>query len=79
MFDLTASTDITGGNSGSALLDAQGRMIGLVFDGNIHSLGGEYAYDGALNRTVALSALAIGQGLDKVYGDGRLLRELRGP
>jgi hypothetical protein len=79
VFNLTATTDIIGGNSGSPLIDAQGRMIGLVFDGNIHSLGGEYAYDGALNRTVALSAVAIGQGLDKVYNAQRLLAELRGP
>ncbi|HUO21020.1 MAG TPA: S46 family peptidase [Caulobacteraceae bacterium] len=79
VFDLTASTDIVGGNSGSPLIDADGRMIGLVFDGNIHSLGGEYAYDGAVNRTIALSAQAIGQGLDKVYDDQRLLQELRTP
>ena len=79
VLDMTASTDIIGGNSGSPLMDAKGRMIGLVFDGNIHSLGGDYAYDGAVNRTVALSAVAIDQALDKVYGDKRLLEELRGP
>ena len=78
VFDLATSTDIIGGNSGSALIDAKGRMIGLVFDGNIHSLGGDYAYDGAVNRTVSLSAVAIGRALDKVYGDKRLLEELRG-
>jgi hypothetical protein len=79
VFNLSTSTDIIGGNSGSALIDAEGRMIGVVFDGNIHSLGGDYLYDGALNRSVALSSAAIGEALAKVYGDTRLLNELREP
>jgi hypothetical protein len=76
VFDLTSSVDIIGGNSGSPLIDAKGRMIGLVFDGNIHSLGGDYAYDGAVNRAISVSSAAIAQALDKVYGQRRLLDEL---
>ena len=78
VFDLTTSTDIIGGNSGSPLIDAKGRMIGLVFDGNILSLGGDYAYDGAVNRAISVSGAAIAQALDKVYGQTRILDELEG-
>ncbi|HEY5290094.1 MAG TPA: S46 family peptidase [Caulobacteraceae bacterium] len=79
VFDISVSTDVTGGNSGSPLIDARGEVIGAVFDGNIHSLGGAFAYDGALNRTVAVSTAAITEALDKVYGDETLVRELRAP
>jgi hypothetical protein len=79
VFDLSTTNDITGGNSGSPLIDAKGEVIGAVFDGNIHSLGGDYAYDGAVNRAVAVSATAIAAALDKVYDDQALLAELREP
>jgi hypothetical protein len=79
VLDLTTTNDIIGGNSGSPLIDAKGRVIGAVFDGNIHSLGGDYAYDGAVNRAVAVSAAAIAEALDKVYDDQRILAELKEP
>jgi hypothetical protein len=47
-----------------------------VFDGNIHSLGGNYGYDGAINRTVAVSTAAVTEALTKVYGQTGLVREL---
>jgi len=78
VFDMSNSTDITGGNSGSPLIDAKGDVIGAVFDGNIHSLGGAFAYDGQLNRAVAVSTAAITEALDKVYGDESLVKELKG-
>jgi hypothetical protein len=78
VFDIAESIDITGGNSGSPLIDARGDVIGAVFDGNIHSLGGAFAYDGAVNRGVAVSTAAITEALDKVYGDTALVRELEG-
>ena len=53
-------------------------MIGLVFDGIILSLGGDYAYDGAVNRAISVSGAAIAQALDKVYGQTRILDELEG-
>ena len=53
-------------------------MIGAIFDGNIHSLGGDYGYDGATNRSVAVSAAAVNEALSKVYGQDRLVRELNG-
>ncbi len=71
-----ATNDIIGGNSGSPVIDAQRRVVGLVFDGNIHSLGGEYAYIPDDNRMVAVDARAIVEALRNVYGFSRLLEEL---
>jgi S1-C subfamily serine protease len=76
IFNVSTSTDVIGGNSGSPLLDREGRVVGAVFDGNIHSLGGEYFYDGALNRSVTVAATAIRAALADVYGMDALLREL---
>jgi hypothetical protein len=78
IFDVSTSTDVTGGNSGSPLLDRDGKVVGAVFDGNIHSLGGEFYYDGALNRSVTVAATAIAAALHDVYGMDALLAELRG-
>ena len=76
VFDVSTTNDIIGGNSGSPLIDARGEVIGAVFDGNIHSLGGDYGYDPVLNRSVAVSTAAISEALDKVYGLKGLLAEL---
>jgi hypothetical protein len=78
VFNVSTSTDVIGGNSGSPLLDREGRVVGAVFDGNIHSLGGEYFYDGALNRSVTVSSTIIRSALAEVYGMGALLAELEG-
>ena len=75
-FNFAATTDIIGGNSGSPVVDRDGRIVGLVFDGNIWSLGGNYGFDEKLNRTVAVDAAAITHVLDKVYGATRILGEL---
>ncbi|HVY85743.1 MAG TPA: S46 family peptidase [Caulobacterales bacterium] len=76
IFNVASSNDIIGGNSGSPLLDRDGRVAGVVFDGNIYSLGGEYFYDGALNRAVSVSATAIRAALIQVYHMDALLAEL---
>ena len=75
-FNFAATTDIVGGNSGSPVVDRDGRIVGLVFDGNIWSLGGNYGFDERLNRTVAIDTAAITHVLDKVYGATRILGEL---
>lgn len=75
-FDLVTTNDIIGGNSGSPLLDKDGKVVGLVFDGNLHSLGGAYGYDETTNRTVSVSSAALLEALDKVYGASRLLGEI---
>jgi hypothetical protein len=52
-------------------------VVGAAFDGNIHSLGGNYAYDGRLNRTVSVTTAAITEALTKVYKADRLVTELK--
>jgi hypothetical protein len=76
VYDFVSTNDIIGGNSGSPVINAKGEVIGAAFDGNIHSLGGSYGYDGALNRTVSVSTAAITEALRNVYDQPRLLREL---
>jgi hypothetical protein len=76
VFDFTSTNDIIGGNSGSPVINAAGEVIGAAFDGNIHSLGGAYGYDEALNRTVSVSTAAITEALRTVYPQPRLLEEL---
>lgn len=75
-FNFSSTNDIIGGNSGSPVVDKDGRIVGLIFDGNIHSLGGDYGYDPATNRAVAVHSAALVEALDKVYGASRLLEEL---
>lgn len=75
-FNVSTTNDIIGGNSGSPLVDKEGRVAGAVFDGNIHSLGGDYIYDARLNRTVAVASTAIKEALVKVYGAEALAAEL---
>ncbi|HRD45990.1 MAG TPA: S46 family peptidase [Caulobacter sp.] len=76
VFDFTTTNDIIGGNSGSPVVNAKGEVIGAAFDGNIHSLGGAYGYDGAINRTVVVSTAAITEALKVVYGRDALVKEL---
>lgn len=78
VFNFTTTNDIIGGNSGSPVLNARGEVIGLVFDGNIHSIAGAYGYDGTVNRAVAVSSVAITEALLKVYGREALVSELLG-
>ncbi len=76
IFNISTTDDIIGGNSGSPMLDAKGDVIGTFFDGNILSLGGDYGFDPAVNRAVALTSQAIEAALTKVYGAGGLTQEL---
>jgi hypothetical protein len=78
VFDISTTNDIIGGNSGSPLINAGGEVIGAIFDGNIHSLGGDYGYDPVLNRSVAVSTASISEALRKVYGEDALAQELAG-
>jgi hypothetical protein len=76
VFNISSENDIIGGNSGSPLINARGEVIGAIFDGNIHSLGGSFYYDAALNRAVSVSTAAITEALNKVYGQPALVAEL---
>ena len=77
-YDFVTTNDIIGGNSGSPVIDRQGRVIGAAFDGNIHSLGGNYGYDGTINRTVVVSTAAVQEALEKIYPAPNLVAELKG-
>jgi hypothetical protein len=77
--NLATSNDIVGGNSGSPLLDAQGNIVGVIFDGNIHSIAGLFWYDPADNRAVAVDTAALLQALRVVYRARSLLHELGAP
>ncbi len=76
VFDISTTNDILGGNSGSPLIGARREVLGAIFDGNIHSLGGSYAFDPALNRSISVSTAAITEALEKVYGQTALVAEL---
>ncbi len=75
-FCISTNNDIVGGNSGSPLIDADGQIVGLMFDGNIHSIAGHYWFDATDNRAIAVHPAIIREALDKVYGAKSLLTEL---
>jgi peptidase S46-like protein len=77
-YDFVTTNDIIGGNSGSPVIDRQGRVIGAAFDGNINSLGGNYGYDGSVNRTVVVSTAAVQEALESIYPAPHLVAELKG-
>ncbi len=74
--NFTTTNDIIGGNSGSPVVNQQGQIVGLVFDGNLGSLGGDYGFDAAVNRTVAVHSAALIEALQQVYGARRLVDEI---
>jgi hypothetical protein len=75
-FCISTNNDIVGGNSGSPLIDADGKIVGLMFDGNIHSIAGHYGFDAKINRAIGVHPAIIREALDKVYGAKALLTEL---
>ncbi len=75
-YDFVTTNDIIGGNSGSPVIDRAGTVIGAAFDGNINSLGGNYGYDGTINRTVVVSTDAVQEALEKIYPAPALVKEL---
>jgi hypothetical protein len=76
VFNFVSNNDIIGGNSGSPVIDAEGRVVGAVFDGNIHSLGGAFGFDDRANRAVSVSTAAITEALRNIYGAQSLVAEL---
>lgn len=77
-YDFVTTNDIIGGNSGSPVIARDGSVIGAAFDGNIHSLGGNYGYDAALNRTVVVSTAAVREAMRTIYPAPALIAELGG-
>jgi hypothetical protein len=77
-FDFVSTNDIIGGNSGSPVINRDGELVGLVFDGDIESMAGDFEYDGTRNRTVAVHSSGMVEGLRKFYGANALADELEG-
>ena len=75
-YNFTCTTDIIGGNSGSPVVDRAGRVVGLIFDGNIHSLVYNFAYTDEVARSVAVDSRGIVEALEVVYEAGELVSEL---
>jgi hypothetical protein len=76
--DFVSTGDIIGGNSGSPVVNRDGELVGLIFDGNIESLAGDFVYDGTKNRAVAVHSSGMIEGLRKLYGADTLADELQG-
>jgi Peptidase S46 len=77
-FDFVSTGDIIGGNSGSPVVNRDGALVGLIFDGNIESMAGDFVYDGTRNRAVAVHSAGMIESLRKLYGAGSLADELEG-
>ncbi len=76
--NFVTTNDIIGGNSGSPVVNAQGEYVGLIFDGNIQSLVGRYAYSDEQNRAVAVHSSGILEAMRKIYKMDALADELLG-
>ena len=75
-FNYVGTTDIIGGNSGSPVIDKDGKLVGLIFDGNIHSISGSYWFDSELNRSVAVHPEVMLESLRSIYKADHLLSEM---
>lgn len=74
--NFVCTPDIIGGNSGSPVFDTDGRVVGLIFDGNTHTLAWAYEYDDERARAIAVDSRVIVEALRKVYNAEFLAREL---
>jgi hypothetical protein len=74
--NLSTTNDTTGGNSGSPMIDKDANIVGLLFDGNIFSLGGDYGYDAVKNRSIAVDSRGLLEGMRKVYHIDRIVDEI---
>jgi hypothetical protein len=75
-FNFVSTNDITGGNSGSPVIDKDGRLVGIAFDGNVESFPNEFLFAAPNGRTVSVHSAGIIEILSGVYEADALLNEL---
>ena len=73
----TSNNDITGGNSGSPVINGNGQLIGIAFDGNWEAMSGDIIYEPELKRTISVDIRYVLFVIDKFAGAGYLLNELQ--
>ena len=76
-YNLVSTNDITGGNSGSPLVNQRAEVVGIIFDGNIQSLSSNFLYSETQARAVSVDSRGIMEAIDKVYRASRVVKELR--
>ena len=77
-YNFVTANDIIGGNSGSPIINAKAEIVGLAFDGNVHSHGGGFWMDSTLNRSVGVTSGGIREALKSIYNATELLDEISG-
>ncbi|HET9479524.1 MAG TPA: S46 family peptidase [Pyrinomonadaceae bacterium] len=77
-FNFVSTNDIIGGNSGSPTINQNGELVGLIFDGNIQSLVGDFMYDGSVNRAISVDSRGMLEVLKKVFNANEIVAELVG-
>ncbi len=75
-YNFVCTADIIGGNSGSPVVDRQGRMVGIIFDGNIQSLTADFYHEEQQGRAVAVHIAAVLEALDKIYDADELKQQI---
>jgi hypothetical protein len=71
-----SNNDITGGNSGSPVINGNGELIGIAFDGNWEAMSGDIAFEPALQRTISVDIRYVLWTIDTFAGAGHLVKEM---